>query len=54
MSDSPVAHLNLGALLHLSGDYTHARTHYEHALTFDPSNQLAKENLKKLERILKR
>ncbi|PIO76568.1 tetratricopeptide repeat protein [Teladorsagia circumcincta] len=39
-----------GAILHLNGKFEEARHFYEQSLMLDPSNSLAKENLRRLER----
>ncbi|XP_060067782.1 protein O-mannosyl-transferase TMTC1-like [Ylistrum balloti] len=49
--DTPGVHLNLGALYHILGNHTEAKHHYLRVLSMDPSHNLAKENLLKLERL---
>ena len=44
------AHLNLGAMLHLKGDYAGARQHYQQALKLDPDNRTLQQNIAKLNR----
>ncbi|XP_038072090.1 protein O-mannosyl-transferase TMTC1-like [Patiria miniata] len=48
------AHLNLGAMLHLKGDYAQARRHYNEALKLDPENHTLKQNIAKLNRAVER
>ncbi|XP_071113753.1 protein O-mannosyl-transferase TMTC1-like [Haliotis cracherodii] len=45
------AHLNLGAIYHLKGQFANARRHYEAVLKLDPDDQLVKQNLAKLGRL---
>ena len=45
---NPVAHMNLGAMLHLQGKLKEAEMSYTRALKLRPGDQLTEENLKKL------
>nr|CAB3267129.1 transmembrane and TPR repeat-containing protein 2-like [Phallusia mammillata] len=47
------AHMNLGAILHLRGKYTEAKSSYVTALSIKPDDVMIKENLGKLEKIMK-
>ncbi|XP_022111985.1 transmembrane and TPR repeat-containing protein 1-like [Acanthaster planci] len=48
------AHLNLGAMLHLKGDFAQARRQYQEALKLDPDNRTLQQNIAKLDRAEKR
>lgn len=45
---NPVAHMNLGAMLHLQGKLDEAEKSYMKALDLKPGDQLTQENLRKL------
>lgn len=45
---NPVAHMNLGAMLHLQGKLDEAEQSYMKALDLKPGDQLTEENLRKL------
>ena len=47
-SQNPVAHMNLGAMLHMQGKLDEAEKSYMKALELRPGDQLTKENLRKL------
>ncbi|XP_041351653.1 protein O-mannosyl-transferase TMTC1-like [Gigantopelta aegis] len=47
------AHLNLGAIYHLKGQFSKARKHYEIVLKVDPNDDLVRDNLVKLTRLEK-
>ena len=48
--DLSSAHLNLGAMFHLKGEYSGARRHYTEALGLEPDNQTLLQNIAKLNR----
>lgn len=48
------AHLNLGVIFHLEGNYAKARFHYETAAKLNPNDNTLKQNLAKLQRLEKR
>ncbi|XP_071791309.1 protein O-mannosyl-transferase TMTC1-like isoform X1 [Asterias amurensis] len=48
--DLSSAHLNLGAMFHLRGEYSGARRHYTEALRLEPDNQTLLQNIAKLNR----
>ncbi|NP_001317807.1 TPR_REGION domain-containing protein [Caenorhabditis elegans] len=52
--NSYAAHANYGAILHLNQKYDLALKEYEIALILDPTSDVARENRKKVIRILRR
>uniref|UniRef100_UPI00358F7ACC protein O-mannosyl-transferase TMTC1 n=1 Tax=Myxine glutinosa TaxID=7769 RepID=UPI00358F7ACC len=48
----PSAWINMGAILHLQGDYSGAHHHYQQAIRLDPQSPLLQDNIAKLSRAM--